>query len=86
MAAGCDAADAALQAERMREAIGGTPFLTPSRPVTVTASLGVACSSSSAPETLVREADGALYEAKGDGRNRVAVHSVIWGHAGCGMT
>ena len=33
---GCDAADAALQAERMRDAIGATPFVTPSRPVTVT--------------------------------------------------
>ena len=83
---GCDAADAALQAERMREAIGATPFLTPSRPVTVTASLGVACSSHCAREALVREADDALYEAKGNGRNRVAVHSVAWGHAGCAVT
>ena len=81
---GCDAADAAVQAERMREAIGGTPFLAPSQPVAVTASLGVACSSRCAPETLVREADDALYLAKAEGRNRVVVHSVKWAHAGCG--
>ena len=41
---GCDAADAALQAERMREAIGATPFLAPS-PTRFPSplSLGVAC-------------------------------------------
>jgi diguanylate cyclase (GGDEF)-like protein len=80
---GCDASDAAVQAERMRDAIGGTPFLTPSQPVLVTASLGAACSSHCVPEALVREADDALYEAKAEGRNRVVVHSVEWGHAGC---
>ena len=83
---GCDATAAALQAERMREAIGATPFLTPSRPITVNISLGVACSSHCAPEALVREADDALYEAKGAGRNRVVVHSVTWDHAACALT
>jgi diguanylate cyclase (GGDEF)-like protein len=75
---GCDASDAAVQAERMRDAIGATPFLTPSAPVpvTVTVSLGVARSSHGAAETLVREADESLYEAKGEGRNRVALHSM----------
>jgi two-component system cell cycle response regulator len=82
---GCDASHAALQAERMRDAIGATPFVTPSRPVNVTASLGVACSSDSAPEALVREADDALYQAKGTGRNRVVVHSGVWDHEGCGV-
>jgi diguanylate cyclase (GGDEF)-like protein len=72
---GCNAFDAAIQGERMREAIGGTPFLAPSQPVMVTASLGVACSSHCAPEVLVREADDALYLAKAGGRNRVVVHS-----------
>jgi len=80
---GCDASDAAVQAERMRDAIGATPFLTGSQPVLVTASLGVACSSHCAPEGLVREADDTLYEAKAKGRNQVAVHSGARGHAGC---
>jgi two-component system, cell cycle response regulator len=73
---GCDAADAAVQGERMREAIGGAPFLAPSQPVPVTASLGIACSSQCAPEALVRLADDALYLAKAEGRNRVVVHRI----------
>ena len=68
---GCDGAAAAAQAERMRDAIGATPILTPSQPLAVTASLGVSCSSSCPPETLVRQADDALYAAKAGGRNRV---------------
>src|ERR1019366_5104646 len=51
----------AAQAERMRVAIGATPILTPSQPLAITASLGVSCSSSCPPETLVRQADDALY-------------------------
>ena len=80
---GCDASDAAVQAERMRDAICATPFLTGSQPVLVTASLGVACSSHCAPGGLVREADDTLYLAKAKGRNQVAVHSGARGHAGC---
>jgi diguanylate cyclase (GGDEF)-like protein len=71
---GCNPADAAIQGERIRQAIGATPFLATCEPVTVTASLGVACSSNGAPEALVREADDALYLAKETGRNRVVVH------------
>ena len=71
---GCNADDAAIQGERMRQAIGATPFLAPCQRIMVTASLGVACSSHSVPETLVREADDALYLAKENGRNRVVVH------------
>ena len=48
---GCDAANAGLQAERMREAIGGTPFAAPFHIVSVTASLGVACSTHCVPES-----------------------------------
>jgi diguanylate cyclase (GGDEF)-like protein len=81
---GCDASHAALQAERMREAIAATPFLSPSQPISVTVSLGVACESHGDPEALVREADDALYEAKAQGRNRVVVHSAPYSRASCG--
>ncbi len=81
---GCDATQAAVQAERMRDALGATPFSTPSQPVVVTVSLGVASSSEGASETLVRQADTALYWAKADGRNRIALHSAEPGHATCG--
>ena len=83
---GCDASDAALQAERMREAIGATPFLASSQPISVTVSLGVACVSHCAPEALVREADDALYEAKAQGRNRVVVHSAACHGVSCGAS
>ena len=81
---GCDASDAALQAERMREAIAGTPFMAQSQPLSVTVSLGVACDSHCAPEALVREADDALYEAKAQGRNRVVLHPAAYTLAACG--
>ena len=70
---GCDSAAAAAQAERMRDAIGATPIPIPSQPLAVTASLGVSCSNCCPPETLVRQADDALYAAKAGGRNRVAL-------------
>jgi diguanylate cyclase (GGDEF)-like protein len=74
---GCDATDAAAQAERMCAAIGGTPIVTPSEPLVVTASLGVACSSHCPPEALVHQADDALYAAKAGGRNQVVAHFTV---------
>ena len=69
---GCDLAQAALQAERVREALAAAPFATAAMPLQVTCSIGVACSVGRAPNALVREADEALYRAKEQGRNRVA--------------
>ncbi len=61
-------------AERLRRAIEGKPFpLDDGRAITLTASLGVARISTAEdvwPE-LLKAADGALYEAKRQGRNRV---------------
>jgi diguanylate cyclase (GGDEF)-like protein len=72
---GCDAAAAAAQAERLREVMAGTPFRADSRPFAITCSIGLACTSDCAPEFLVRDADDALYQAKGQGRNCVIVHA-----------
>ncbi len=65
-------------AERIRAGIESatTPLLEDTGdPVKVTASLGVATASGSLldPEALVASADGALYEAKAAGKNRVVV-------------
>ncbi|MCU1458326.1 MAG: diguanylate cyclase/phosphodiesterase with sensor(s) [Actinomycetia bacterium] len=51
------------------------PFRIQSRDLVVAASLGIAhASSCSTPQTLLRDADAALYTAKAAGRDRVAVH------------
>jgi two-component system, cell cycle response regulator len=73
---GCDGASALAHAERVRASFADSLFLTIQGRVTVTCSIGV--SSRAHPrevdaEVLLREADLALYGAKGDGRNRVVV-------------
>jgi diguanylate cyclase (GGDEF)-like protein len=80
---GCDATAAAAQAERMRDIIASSPFITPTQPVPVTVSMGVSCSTLCPPDALIREADDGLYEAKAAGRNRVVVRSVDCRHATC---
>lgn len=68
----CSMADGLKRAEDFRCAIGATPILTDSGPVTVTCSFGVAeDSGNSSAEELIGKADAALYCAKRAGRNCV---------------
>jgi diguanylate cyclase (GGDEF)-like protein len=65
---------AKVVAEKVREGISGTPFGGEGEePINVTVSIGIAVfpHHGAKPQTLVRAADQALYEAKGRGRNRV---------------
>ena len=72
---GSEGPAARSQAERIRDAIGSEPFPIPNAsPIRVTCSIGV--SGSRPPgqldtDSLVREADQALYQAKNTGRDRV---------------
>ena len=68
------ASEAARVAERIRKAIESTTFAGDKAGLRVTVSLGVAQYPSAGVdsiETLIREADKALYRAKVNGRNRV---------------
>ena len=63
-------------AERVRDSIAQAPVETPEGRICITVSLGVAGSSGAARvevDQLLRLADTALYRAKREGRNRVAV-------------
>jgi two-component system cell cycle response regulator len=66
---------ACLAAERLRRSICASPFIIPGlpQPIEVTISIGVASTEGGddTPETLLKRADEALYEAKRAGRNRV---------------
>ena len=80
--------DGAIVAQRVLNAVRGTPIpITPGVSETVTLSIGVAVAAP-APETrdfkslaerLMAEADAALYQAKGAGRNGVASSEVTVG-------
>ncbi|MBI1405132.1 MAG: PleD family two-component system response regulator [Caulobacter sp.] len=67
--------DAHRIAERIRLHVAGSPFRVAggSELLTVTISIGVACTVTDldTPETLLKRADSAVYEAKHAGRNRV---------------
>jgi two-component system cell cycle response regulator len=60
-------------AERLRSMVESRPFAVSGRSIRVTASFGVASFPLTAPSPsgLLSSADGALYRAKGEGRNRV---------------
>jgi diguanylate cyclase (GGDEF)-like protein len=65
--------EACAVAERLRAVIADAPFPTPSGPLALTISLGVAAMSPSIPDfdALLQRADEALLSAKAAGRNRV---------------
>ena len=66
-------------AERIRQSVELHPFETAAGSLSITISIGMASLSSSDPNQptslaqLINEADHALYKAKQDGRNRVAI-------------
>jgi two-component system cell cycle response regulator len=72
----CHTASPESLAERIRAIIEQTPVFLGDRNLHVTLSLGVAVSGAGRPDlqdALLRAADAALYRAKQEGRNRVAV-------------
>ncbi len=69
--------EAVLIAERLRHAVESISIPTPKGKASITISLGVACFEPGNPislDQLVDAADKALYQAKENGRNRVAVY------------
>jgi len=66
-----DAGGASVIAERIRNAVERARHLTDTGPLQVTLSIGVSTWPASDPETLLEDADKALYRAKQAGRNRV---------------
>ncbi len=72
---GCDHASAVAQGERLREAIASEPVHFHEAPYTITASFGASTwkpGSHATAEHVIAAADAALYQAKNQGRNRVA--------------
>jgi diguanylate cyclase (GGDEF)-like protein len=77
---GCDEAKASEFAERIRCAVGDTPFDTTAGALSVTVSLGATTWSNghpAAPHLLWETADQALYRVKQNGRNGIAFVSLV---------
>lgn len=71
-----DPAEAVQLGDRMVEALSSAGITLAGREIFVTTSVGVAVSApGSTSETLVRDADAAMYQAKKIGRNRVVAHN-----------
>ena len=68
----CDPTGLLRVAERLRSLVADTPVVTEGQAIAVTASIGVAWTEGDGTDdSLIREADVSLYEAKRTGRNRV---------------
>lgn len=67
-----DLSGAMVEAERIRQTIGGTPFPELPDHTQVTVSVGIAAldDTVNSVEDLIRQADNALYRAKSEGKNR----------------
>lgn len=72
---GADPRTAAAIAEQFRIRIATRPVVFEGHEITITCSIGIACSGSDelSAEDLIARSDAALYAAKGEGRNRIAV-------------
>lgn len=65
--------DAALACEQVRMAVASTAFPTAAGPVRITLSGGVSILGADGLDGALKRADGALYEAKSEGRDRLAL-------------
>jgi diguanylate cyclase (GGDEF)-like protein/PAS domain S-box-containing protein len=59
--------------ERVRAAVGSSPFLVDGQPLDLTLSIGGTASQGEPVDSLIRAADNALYRAKAAGRDRVVI-------------
>lgn len=66
---GCRLADAIKLAEQCRQSIADSPIVVDGQSISVTASFGIASGDSANFDTLLQQADAALYQAKAAGRN-----------------